>query len=181
MFSFIVVLLSTSSLNRHRPEAVPLDASKLEPTSLNFGWPTFIPACRENFFRPCKRATPMPSASQIKQAPKRTSPDRTAPNNKRRPTAKPRTCRRCPPRRTSHTRNLEEGFGDSPRSPDKGIRMVSSLPHSPNPTRERPVRPISRPECPPAQRRQPQHTEGHAGTPYSVIAAFAGALWRHHR
>lgn len=49
MFSFIVVLLSTSSLNRHRPEAVPLDASKLEPTSLNFELSTFIPGCTEIF------------------------------------------------------------------------------------------------------------------------------------
>ena len=43
-----------------------------------------------------------------------------------------------------------------------------------------PVRPISRPESSPAPRRQPRHAGGHAGTPCSVIAAFAGALWRRH-
>ena len=45
----LVVLLSTSSLNRHRPKTVPLDASKLEPTSLNFELSTFIPGCTEIF------------------------------------------------------------------------------------------------------------------------------------
>lgn len=43
-----------------------------------------------------------------------------------------------------------------------------------------PVRPISRPESSPAPRRQPRHAGGHAGIPCSVIAAFAGAIWRRH-
>ena len=64
MFSFIVVLLSTSLPKWRRPKTAPWMLPKLEPTSLNFEWSTFIPTYHEKFFRPCERATPMPSASQ---------------------------------------------------------------------------------------------------------------------
>lgn len=89
----------------------------------------------------------MPSASQQHACLKRARP--APPNNKRRPPAQSRTCRRCSPRRTSHTRNMRRRIQRFPTEPRQGIRMISSLPYSPNPTRERPVQPIGRPECPP--------------------------------
>ena len=213
-----------------------MDASKLEPTSLNFGWPTFIPARRKiifltpfeptspialtcthhvchgiRFTQDGRRAEPpevrnakrrmhrhtqtaerspvQPFSGQIRQVthattyrmrteaprpmiptlacsppkhmltdnpqsarrgasriptaphqaalhpaghhPRQPDDPTTAINNKRRRTAKSRTCRRCTPRRASHTRNTgntEEECGILPPECHRHCRTTIHLP-----------------------------------------------------